>query len=138
MDEKGVLKIKVTDEEGNLMPCRLHLKQQDGSCWTPPDIQEPKYTDSEAPDLHLPNHYSRYLHLCQETNLQSVHLNHGSAQIPVPVGELQLFLARGHEYIPISDDFEIKAGQTLNKEYVLRRLLDLPKMGWYGGDMVVP
>ena len=135
MDEKGMLKIKVTDEEGNLMPCRLHMKQQDGSCWIPPDVREPKYTDSEAPDLHLPSHYSRYLHLCQETNLQSVHLNHGSAQIPVPVGELQLFLARGHEYIPLSDDFTIKAGQTLNKEYVLRRLLDLPKMGWYGGDM---
>lgn len=135
MDELGVLKIKVTDDSGNLLPCRLHIKQQSGACWMPPDVRDPRYTDAEAPDLNLPGHYSRYLHLCHGTNLQSVHLNHGEAQIPVPIGELQLFLARGHEYIPISDCLKIKARQTLNKEYLLRRLLDLPKMGWYGGDM---
>ncbi|OGG51798.1 MAG: hypothetical protein A3F84_20255 [Candidatus Handelsmanbacteria bacterium RIFCSPLOWO2_12_FULL_64_10] len=83
----------------------------------------------------LPNHYDRYLHLCHDAGLQSVHLNRGTAEIPVPAGVLQLFLARGHEFIPISDRLEVKTGETLSKGYVLRRRLNLPSEGWYGGDM---
>jgi hypothetical protein len=57
------LDIKVTDSAGHLIPCRLHLKQADGSCWLPPDVRHPTYTATEAPDLLLPGHYDRYLHL---------------------------------------------------------------------------
>jgi len=135
MDEMGVLRIKVADVSGALIPCRLHIKRSDGSCWIPPDLRDPKYSETEAPDLLLPGHYSRYLHLCHSANLQSVHLNRGSAEIGVPAGELKIFLARGHEFIPISDNLEIKAGRTLDKEYVLQRRIDMPSEGWFGGDM---
>lgn len=135
MTEQGKLKIRITDAEGNLVPCRLHIKQPDGSCWMPPDAPDPRYTETEAPDLLLPSHYDRYLHLCHDAGLQSVHLNRGAAEIPAPTGVLQLLLARGHEFIPISDRLEIKMGETLNKEYILRRRLNLPSEGWYGGDM---
>ncbi|MBI4531688.1 MAG: CehA/McbA family metallohydrolase, partial [Candidatus Latescibacteria bacterium] len=135
MDEKGLLSIRVTDESGSLSPCRLHIKQPDGSCWIPQDVRDPTYTESDAPDLLLPGHYSRYLHLCHGANLQSVHLTHGSAQIPVPAGRLQVFVARGHEFLPISDRVEIGAGQPLHKDYVLRRRTDMPAQGWFGGDM---
>ena len=135
MDEMGVLSIKVKDGSGELMPCRLHLKQRDGSCVTPMDMCDPKYTESEAPDLLLPSHYDRYLHRCQGGQLQSLHLNHGRAQIPVSAGSLTIFLARGHEYVPISDQVEVKSGATVNCEYTLCRRFDLPSLGWYGGDM---
>lgn len=128
--------INVKDGSGKLMPCRLHLmKQHDGFCIEPMDVCKPKYTESDATDLLLPSHYDRHLHLCKGGYLQSLHLNHGQAKIPVPAGPLTIFLARGHEYIPINDQVEVKSGATVNCEYTLCRRFDLPSLGWYGGDM---
>ncbi len=131
----GNLHIQVTDSAGHLIPCRLHIKQTNGDCWMPPDVLDPRYTDTDAPALLLPGHYNRYLHLCHGVDLQSMHLNTGSAVIPVPAGVLQVFLARGHEFVPVTDQFQIKANETLHRDYVLRRTFDLPSQGWYGGDM---
>lgn len=131
----GILHLHVTDSDGRRMPCRVHIKQADGACWVPPDVRDPHYSDDEAPALLLPGHYNRYLHLCHGVELQSVHLNNGLADIPVPAGMLQIFLARGHEFVPLTDHVEIKPGETLHKKYVLRRILDMPSQGWYGGDM---
>ena len=131
----GTLKLRVVDAAGQTLPCRLHIKQADGSCWLPPDLRDPKYSETEAPDLLLPAHYDRYLHVVHGQDLRSVHLNHGAANLPVPPGKLRIFLARGHEYVPLTDELEVKPGATVTREYVLRRTLDLPAQGWYGGDM---
>ena len=47
----------------------------------------------------------------------------------------QVFLARGHEYIPVINRLEIVPDTTLTREYVLTRQIDLPAQNWYGGDM---
>lgn len=137
MEGNGSLNLKVTDVNGNPMPCRVHIKQKDGTCWVPPDVRDPIYTDAFAPDLLLPTHYIRYLHLCQGLcqNLKSVHLNHGSAEMAVPADELQIHIARGYEYAPVTDSFQVKAGETVTKEYRLSRSANLAGEGWYGGDM---
>jgi hypothetical protein len=83
----------------------------------------------------LPDHYSRYLHLCHGAKLQSIHLNQGRAEISVPAGEVEIFLARGPEFIPLTERVEIGAGATVGREYVLRKRLDLAARNWYGGDM---
>ena len=88
----GNVHIQVTDSAGDLLPCRLHIKQTNGDCWMPPDVLDPRYTDTDAPALLLPGHYNRYLHLCHGVDLQSMHLNTGSAAIPVPAGAVQVFL----------------------------------------------
>lgn len=133
--QNGELNIRVADDAGNPLPCRLHIKQADGSCWVPEDAGYAEYAETEAPDLLLPAHYSRYLHLCHGTELQSVHLNNGAAKLSLPAGEVKLLLARGHEFAPVVDGCEIKAGVRIDREYVLRRRVDLPAQGWYGGDM---
>lgn len=135
MQDQGRLNIRVADQTGRLLPCRLHIKQKDGSCWMPPDVRDPTYTETEAPPLLLPGHFSRYLHLCHGVDLKSVHLNHGAAEFPVPSGELQIFLARGHEFAPLHDRLAVKTGETVHKEYVLNKRSDIPAAGWYGGDM---
>ena len=135
MDESSILHLEVADEDGHALPCRLHIKLADGSCWVPEDTGHTEYSETAAPDLLLPGHYNRYLHIAHGNNLQSVHLNNASANIGLPAGEVQVMLAHGHEFVPIADHCEIKQGVTLHKEYVLRRRLDLPSMGWYGGDM---
>ena len=135
MNSQGTLTIRVTDNAGNSLPCRLHIKQVDDTCWVPPDVRNPEYSETHAPDLVLSAHYDRYLHVCHGANLQAIHLSRGSATFPVPTGEVQVFLARGHEYIPVIDRLEIKPDTTLTREYVLTRQIDLPSQNWYGGDM---
>ncbi len=131
--EQGTLMIRVTDDTGDLLPCRLHIKQADGSCWTPEE--KGSFTGADSPDLVLPNHYDRYLHVCHGTDLQSTHLSSGAASLSIPAGAIQLYLSRGHEYIPMDDRLEIKSNEKSNKEYVLRLRVNLPEQGWYGGDM---
>lgn len=138
MNDNGLLRITVQDSSGSPVPCRLHIKQQDGSAWMPPDGEDAGaagYSDDQAPDLLLASHYDRYLHIVHDKGLQSVHLNHGTAKITVPQGEFQIFLARGHEFIPVRDTIHIKAGRTEVKQFRLARLVDMPADGWYGGDM---
>jgi len=135
MPSTGTLKIRVTDEGGVELPCRLHIKLADGTCLVPADDDDPHYSPESAPDLLLPGHYRRYLHLCHGTELQSLHLNHGTAAVPAPEGELEIYLSRGHEFMPITDRVRISADATSVKEYALRRRMDLPSLGWYSGDM---
>lgn len=135
MPQTGTLRLQAADDTGAPVPCRVHIKLADGACFVPADVADPQYSASSAPDLLLPGHYRRYLHLCHGVELQSVHLNHGAADLTVPAGELAIYLSRGHEFIPVTDRVEVRAGASLVKEYVLRRQADLPAAGWYGGDM---
>jgi hypothetical protein len=131
----GTLRISVTDAAGTRLPCRLYIRLADGSCLLPGGNPQDEYSDGAAPDLLLPSHYHRYLHLCRDADLQSVHLNHGAADIPVTAGEIEIRLSRGPEYLPVIDRAVVKEGEVTGKEYVLGRLCDLPASGWYGGDM---
>ena len=116
MNSQGILTNRVADSAGNPLPCRLHIKQVDGTCWVPPDVRDPEYSETHAPDLLLSAHYDRYLHVCHGANLQSIHLSRGSATFPVPTGEVQVFLARGHEYIPVIYRLEIVPDTTLTRK----------------------
>lgn len=135
MKKQALIDVQVTDVSGRLLPCRLHLKRPDGTCWLPPDVRDPRYTETESPDFILPGHYQRYLHLCQGNPLQSLHLTRGAARIPVPAERLRLFVSRGHEYAPVSRPIEVKAGETRRAAVVLQRRANAPAEGWYGGDM---
>ena len=44
MNERGILNIEVTDDAGHPMPCRLHIKQADDSCWVPADVGHPDWS----------------------------------------------------------------------------------------------
>ena len=136
-DRRGpkVLRIRVTDAlTKQLVPCRLHIKLADGSCWTPQDEGDSTYTESEAPDLLLPAHFDRYLNVCQGADIRSIHLTRGEAELDVPPGEVAVHVARGHEVVPIADRFEL-GSEPVTKEYRLERLIDMPACGWYGGDL---
>lgn len=115
------------------VPCRIHIKLADGSCWRPERHETSAYTESAAPDLLLPGHFERYLNICQGADIRSIHLNHGKAELDVPPGLVTLYIARGHEYVPIVDGFEIGPHPVV-KTYHLHTLIDMPAMGWYGGD----
>lgn len=132
-----MLTIEVADAAtGQLIPCRIHIKLADGSCWQPADPPEATYTETAAPDLLLPSHYDRYLNIRQGADIRSVHLNHGRAELDVPAGPVALYIARGHEYVPQIDRFTLGPEPAV-RTYRLSRLIDMPSQGWYSGDLHV-
>jgi len=54
--------------------------------------------------------------------------------ITLPVGKWRLAVERGIEYLPVFQEFEIRAGETLARHVELRRWVEMAKQGWYSGD----
>jgi hypothetical protein len=54
--------------------------------------------------------------------------------IQLPVGKWRLAVARGIEYRPVFEEFEIAPGEARSRKVLLRRWVDMPKLGWYSGD----
>ncbi len=54
--------------------------------------------------------------------------------IRLPAGKWRLAVARGIEYQPVFEEFEIAPGKTRSRKVLLRRWVDMPKLGWYSGD----
>lgn len=62
----------------------------------------------------------------------------GEFSIELPAGIWQISIEHGNEYLPITADIVIKeTGVEITKTYQLRRWINLPKMGWYSGDVHV-
>lgn len=51
------------------------------------------------------------------------------------VGKYVVEISKGSEYTIVTDSFEIKEGETLNRKYELTRFIDLEKEGWIAGDL---
>jgi TolB protein len=61
----------------------------------------------------------------------------GSSLITIPAGKVSLEVSRGPEYRVERRSFDIPAGITRAVTVSLQRLVNLPAMGWYGGDLHV-
>ena len=62
----------------------------------------------------------------------------GDFSIRLEPGRYRLSVARGNEYIPIREEFEVPAEPTrLEKTVLLERWTDQAALGWYSGDVHV-
>jgi len=62
----------------------------------------------------------------------------GDFTIDLPVGRWKIAVEHGMEYIPVSEEFIIEPGsKALTKIIELKRWIDMPKQGWYSGDVHV-
>ena len=62
----------------------------------------------------------------------------GDFSIELPVGLWRISIQHGNEYIPITEEIIIKEkDKIINKNYALKRWINLPKRGWYSGDVHV-
>jgi hypothetical protein len=52
-------------------------------------------------------------------------------------GDYRLSVSRGMEFIPIHKDFTVESGRSAEYTIRLERWTDLPKVGWYSGDVHV-
>ncbi|MSO24151.1 MAG: hypothetical protein EXQ58_13100 [Acidobacteria bacterium] len=54
--------------------------------------------------------------------------------ITLPKGRWRLAVARGIEYLPVFEEFEITSGQVKSRKVFLHRWVDMPARGWFSGD----
>lgn len=59
----------------------------------------------------------------------------GRYQARVPVGSYQLVAMKGIEYRMLNETIEVRADKTTRKTYRLKRHVDMPRKGWYSGDV---
>ncbi len=62
----------------------------------------------------------------------------GDFSIRLPAGIWKISIQHGNEYLPVTEEIVIKnVDVTINKTFVLKRWINLPKLGWYSGDVHV-
>ena len=62
----------------------------------------------------------------------------GHFSIHLPSGRWRISLEHGNEYIPISEEFTITSKEAeITKYFEFKRWINLPKRGWYSGDVHV-
>ncbi|MGV8879616.1 MAG: CehA/McbA family metallohydrolase [Sphingobacteriaceae bacterium] len=62
----------------------------------------------------------------------------GDFSILLAPGKWRISMQHGNEYIPISEEFEIKKGdKKITKKFSMKRWINLPARGWYSGDVHV-
>jgi len=55
----------------------------------------------------------------------------------LPAGTAKINIQRGKEYIPIEDTVTVVPGKITNKEYEIKRWINMNEKGWYSGDLHV-
>ncbi len=62
----------------------------------------------------------------------------GDFSISLSPGKWRISLEHGNEYIPINEEFAVSSKEkVITKTYLLQRWINLPKLGWYSGDVHV-
>lgn len=117
------------------VPARIHLKRRDGSCHLPPANVDDTFDEKDAPEVILPHHFRKNLHVCQSADIRSAHLTTGTATFPVPAGEFTLYVSRGHERHPVVMKFLAKPGEGAHVEVDLNPTETMARLGWHSGDM---
>ncbi len=103
-------------------------------------IVEPRGTDSAVPvpaRVHLADEKGKPV-MAPGLPAFRDHFNcDGVVRLDLPPGRYTYTVERGPEYRRVSGAIELAAGETLEREVRLRRLIDLAVLGWYSGDLHV-
>jgi Tol biopolymer transport system component len=108
----GHVRGRVVDATGAPMAARVTVKASDGRAYSPE---------------------GGFARVMAVTETHYFHTT-GSFEIDVPAGPVAIEALRGFEYTPATTTIDVKAGVTSDATLTLRRLIDAPAMGWYGGD----
>ena len=126
----GRLDLTIQDEAGVATAARLGLYGADGRLPIPsPDAVAIRKFDDLSRTFLLQDsavwpHDNRFVFYVD-----------GRYQARVPVGSYQLVAAKGIEYRMLNKTIEVRADETTRKTYRLKRYVDMPRKGWYSGDV---
>jgi hypothetical protein len=155
----GSLTVEIRDRAGGeVVPAMVCITSlEDGKWRTPPDgrvvppfsttrefYEPPKWSPGEIGPVRLTN--GDY----NDNDIRSTTYEGRSAypfwrevaayfvtkpfSIVLPAGRWRLAVARGLETVPYFEEFRISPNHSLTRRVVLRRWVDMPRLGWYSGD----
>lgn len=107
--EPTALEFRITDADGALVPCRIHLRNSEGQPQKPAGF--PVWDDHFVCD--------------------------GSAALPLVPGMYRYEIERGPEHERLAGTIELEASGTHRLRRVMGRIADLKQSGWYSGDVHV-
>ena len=116
--EGGTLTVHVVDEAGAPLPARVHLRDATG-----------RYLLTAGQSTRQRAVYKGTQPVCGDWFYTD-----GSFSIEVSAGEAQIDISHGPAYATAHETIAIVAGQSTEKTYKLRRLIDPLAMGWYSAD----
>ena len=108
----GRVRVRVLGPGGKAVPARVQLLASDGRAYAPDGGFHRVIAATET----------HYFHTA------------GEAEVELPAGPASIEAMRGFEYRPRSVKVEVPAGEVIEVDIQLERLLDLPARGWYSGD----
>jgi len=119
----GNLRIRIRDgKNGPTIAARVSVTDASGRGYAPDDALW--HADDAFDRSERPFEY-QYFH------------TRGSAELALPVGELEVEVIRGVEYQPVLRTVKIESGSTTELELVLERIADFAPDGWWSGDLHV-
>jgi WD40 repeat protein len=119
----GRLRIVVADAAtGKSLPARVSVSTADGRSFAPDDAW--RHADDAFDRRERRMEYG-YFHAP------------GPATVTVPAGPVTVEVSRGLEYRVVRQRVTVGADSTRTMRVALARIADLPRAGWYGGDLHV-
>ena len=111
----GIIRGRILDHKGKVIPARIMLKASDGR----------SYTQDGGFHRMVPATRTHYQH------------SNGTFKIEVPAGMTKVEAMHGFEYLPTSVSVEVPEGGVIEADLRMRRIDDPGLRGWYSGDMHV-
>jgi len=108
----GEIHIQVADSAGGAAVARLHVQAADGRAYA---AEGSFHRVISATDMH-------YFHTAGETRVR------------VPAGLVEIEARRGPEFEAAYAVVEVASGTSTDVELTPQRLVDMPALGWVGGD----
>ncbi|MDB6169267.1 MAG: WD40-like beta Propeller containing protein [Verrucomicrobia bacterium] len=117
----GALVVSVRDERGRVTPARVYLSGADGRSYAPAGAIHRIVTG----DCGQPFAGDCYFHTT------------GDFRTELPAGSATIEVVKGMEYLPVTRTLAIPESGTATCEIQLSRVADLPREGWYSGEVHV-
>ena len=108
----GHVRITVADEAtGEQLGARIYNRASDGKTYVPDGVY----------------------HRLGRLNEHFFHTE-GSFVLEAPAGEMRIEAMHGFEYLPVTENIQVPAADTISVRLLLRRMVDLQERGWYSGS----
>jgi TolB protein len=118
----GTLTVNITDEAGRPLDARVSITGVDGRSWAP-----------QTALMHADDSFDR-----SERHFEvGYYHTSGSSTLTVPAGPMTVEVTRGLEYAVATQTVQVSAKGARSVQVTMHRLVNLPALGWYSGDLHV-
>jgi hypothetical protein len=105
--------VRLQDERGRPLTARVYLRDATGTARVPSGSIARQTGSSREYYFHADGHF----------------------QLEMPPGQATIEAVKGFEYIPVDQDVRVRPDSTTSVSLILKRIMNLPDLGWHSGDV---